>query len=66
LTLGLCGLRWAEVIGLQVRDVDLKNNLLTIQKSLSEVNGIFHQATTKTSNTRVIPISELLAGYLQG
>ena len=66
MTLGLCGLRWAEVIGLQVRDVDLKNNLLTIQKSLSEVNGIFHQATTKTSNTRVIPISELLAGYLQG
>ena len=66
MTLGLCGLRWAEAIGLQVRDVDMKNNLLTIQRSLSEVKGIFHQATTKTSNIRVIPISELLAGYLQG
>ena len=66
LTLGLCGLRWAEAIGLQVRDVDLKSNLLTIQRSLSEVNGIFHQTTTKTANTRVLPIPDLLSGYLQG
>ncbi len=65
LILGLCGLRWAEAIGLQVRDIDFQQNLLTIRRSISEVNGSFHESTTKTSKTRVIPFPEILSSYLQ-
>ena len=65
LILGLCGLRWAEAIGLQVRDIDFQQNLLTIRRTLSEVNGSFHESTTKTSKTRVIPFPEILSSYLQ-
>lgn len=38
LTLGLCGLRWGELVGLQVGDVDFKRQRIHVRRSATEVN----------------------------
>lgn len=37
LTLGLCGLRWGELVALRVEDVDLQRDRLTISKSITRI-----------------------------
>ena len=39
LTLGLCGLRWGELVALRVEDVDLQRDRLTISKSITRIGG---------------------------
>ena len=62
--LGMCGLRWAEAMGLQVKDINLDTSRITISKSLSEVRGKFYETTTKTKSVRVVPIPSQLAPQL--
>jgi len=63
--LGMCGLRWAEAMGLEVKDINLETKRITVSKSLSEVRGKFYESTTKTKNVRVVPISNYLAPLLE-
>jgi integrase len=58
LLLGFTGIRWAEAVGLQRRHVGLQR--ITIETTLSEVNGHFYRVPPKTrSATRTVhlPVS---------
>jgi integrase len=54
LWLGLMGTRWAETVGLEWNKV--QREMVTIDSSLSEVNGQFHRVPTKTYAARRLPI----------
>ena len=62
---GLTGLRWAEIIALTPEDIDFKSNKLTVNKSLSEINGKFQEVTPKSGKSRTLVIPELLAKELR-
>ena len=57
---GLCGLRWAEVIGLQVRDIDPQGRFIVISRTISEVSGKYFESTTKNEQTRVVQVPQIL------
>jgi len=63
LTIGALGMRWAEIVGIQVQDFDPENNSITVCRSLSEDGGNFYETTTKTGNTRVIYLPNFLIQY---
>lgn len=62
---GLCGLRWAEVIGLQVRDIDPDGKFIIVSRTLSEDSGKFYETTTKNEQTRVVQAPQLLQDRLK-
>lgn len=48
------GTRWAETVGLDWGQI--RQGMVTIDSSLSEVNGVFHRVPTKTYAVRRLPI----------
>jgi len=62
---GLTGLRWAEIIGLRVSDIDLNSGRVVVEKSISEVDGYFHEKSTKSGQSRVVAIPRYLNPYLE-
>jgi integrase len=54
--LGVSGLRWAEAVGLQRRNVDLLRKRITVVTTLSEVARGFVRTTTKTHAQRSVPL----------
>jgi integrase len=62
LWLGLMGTRWAESIGLEWRQIS--GGEVTIDSSLSEVNGRFHRVSTKTYAVRRLPIPSTVMNHL--
>lgn len=62
-----CGLRIGEILGLTWNDIDLKNNLLYVNKQWKLLrNGSFGFGTLKSKNsTRVIPLTENLSKELK-
>jgi integrase len=50
--LGAVGLRWSEVAGLKVRDIDFLRKRLTVRETVAEVNGHIHDADVKTDASR--------------
>jgi integrase len=65
LLMGICGLRWAEVIGLKASDFDENCQKLKVSRTLSEINGLFHETTTKTNQDRIVYIPKSLAEMLE-
>jgi hypothetical protein len=53
--LGVCGLRWAEAICLERRNVDLLQRRLSVATSLSEVGGRFIRTMTKSHAHEACP-----------
>jgi len=66
LVMGALGPRWAEAIALKKRDFDLENRQLTIERSVSEVNGQFHLKSTKTNKERTLPLPEFIISKIEG
>jgi integrase len=62
---GLTGIRWAELIALTPNDFDFKEKTVSISKSNSEVNGVFHLVSTKSGKARILPIPDLILGDLR-
>lgn len=62
LVAGMLGLRWAELIGLTPEDFNFKSNpkTLTLNKSVSEINGRFELVTPKSGKSRILPIPNVL------
>lgn len=54
LTLGLCGLRWGELAGLQVGDVDFERQRIHVLRTVSEIRDRFVVGTPKTGETRTV------------
>jgi integrase len=60
LVLGLCGLRWGELVGLQVKDLNVSAGTITIRRSLVEINGKLEESTTKTYRWRIVHLPAIL------
>jgi len=60
LVLGLCGLRWGELVGLQVKDLNVTAGTITIRRSLVEINGKLEVSTTKSHRWRIVHLPEIL------
>ena len=54
LTLGLCGMRWGELVPLRVRDVDLDRHRIMVDVSAPMVGGKVTPGDTKTHEGRSI------------
>lgn len=70
LTLGLCGLRWGELVGLQAGDVDLEAGHIHVVRQKKELGGKLIDGPPKYGKTRFAPIpapvADLLAARLVG
>lgn len=65
LTLGLCGLRWGELEGLQAGDVDLKRQRIHVRRSATEVCHEIVVDVTKTGEKRTVIFPRLLQSCLE-
>ena len=65
LTLGLCGLRWGELVGLHVGDVDFARQRIHVLRTVSEIRDHFVVGTTKTGETRTVIFPSLLRPCLE-
>ncbi len=65
LTLGYCGLRWGEMVALQVADVDLVKRRISVTKSVSQIGKDFHEGAPKSYENRTTPIPNEVAKILQ-
>lgn len=63
-TLAYTGLRWGEVSGLRVRDVDTQRHRLTITQNAVYVNGAIMVGTPKTHARRSVPYPRFLSAPL--
>lgn len=63
--LGMAGLRWGELAGLQVQDVNLDSRRLHIQHQITENNGKLIYGLPKYGKRRIVPIIEPLAVLLE-
>lgn len=64
--LAFTGLRFGEVRGLAVKDVDTKKNRIHVNWSVTELStGGFHRDAPKTYRRRAVPIPAFLAERLQ-
>jgi integrase len=64
LVLCYCGLRWGELAGLRVRDVDLMRRRITVARSVTEVNGHLDWTDGKTHTRRSVPVPRFLVDDL--
>lgn len=62
---GLTGIRWAELVALTRNNFDFKDKTVSINKSISEVNGKLHHVSTKSGKARILPIPELIFAPLR-
>jgi integrase len=63
--LGVSGLRWAEAVGLELRNIDLLRRRISVVTTLSEVAGGFVRTTTKSHAQRSVPLPPSLATALK-
>ena len=61
---GVTGLRWAEIVGLKVDDINLDICRAVVDKSLSELNGNFIYKSTKSGQTRSVVLPKYLHPHL--
>lgn len=65
LTLAYCGLRWGELSGLRVRDLDLTRRRLTVQQTVVADKGYQRVEPPKDYEHRSIPIPAFLVDALR-
>lgn len=61
----MTGIRWGELVGLNVEDVDFRSSRLDINKSISEVGGKLEEGPPKNGSRRSVPFPAVLAPALQ-
>lgn len=59
------GMRQGELFGLRWADIDFKNRKVTVERSLSEVRGVYALGQTKNGKTRIIDISDTTVAALK-
>jgi integrase len=65
LVAGLCGLRWGEVVGLQVQDVDPNGKQIVVCRTISEVSGQYFAEDTKNHQARVVQVPQIMQEKLR-
>lgn len=61
LVLAYCGLRWGELAGLHVADVDMLRRRLHVRRNAVNVGGVVEVGTPKTHERRTVPFPRFLA-----
>ncbi|NKS66798.1 tyrosine-type recombinase/integrase [Rhodococcus hoagii] len=64
LMLAYTGLRWGEVTGMRVRDLNLLRRRATVDENAVEVGKTIHVGTPKTHKRRTVPLPDFLVPYL--
>jgi integrase len=64
LVLAYTGLRWGELAGLRVRDIDFGRGRLEVHSTMIEVNGYLQESTTKDYEERSIPVPAFILEQL--
>lgn len=64
LMLAYTGLRWGEVTGMRVRDLNLLRRRATVDENAVEVGTTIHVGTTKTHKRRTVPLPDFLVPCL--
>lgn len=64
LTLGLCGMRWGELVALRVEDVDLQRCRLHIWRSITRLSSEMVETDPKTHEGRVVMFPQILRPLL--
>jgi integrase len=64
LTLAYCGLRWGELAGLHVADVDILRRRIHIRRNAVNVGGVVEVGTPKTHERRTVPVPRFLVDML--
>lgn len=59
-TLAFTGLRWGELAGLRVRDLDVKRGRLSVSRSVAERGGVVTVGPTKTGKARQVGVPPAL------
>ena len=54
------GLRWAEMVGLRVKDIDFERRRIRVSENAVEVDGIIEVGTPKSHKRRTVPFPHLL------
>jgi integrase len=54
--LAYCGLRWSELSGLRVADVDLRRGRLEVQHTVTKSGGVQHEGVPKSHEARSVPV----------
>ena len=57
---GVSGLRWGELIALQAKDFADDGRFVQVTRSLSEVSGHFYDVSTKSGQTRVVYLPNMI------
>ena len=65
LTLGLCGLRWGELVGLQIGDVDFTRQRIHIRRSATEVRHRIVVDVPKNGEYRTVIFPSMLKTCLE-
>ncbi|PQZ91678.1 site-specific integrase [Arthrobacter sp. MYb227] len=60
LVLAYCGLRWGEVTGLRVRDVNMIRRRLQLEQNAVDVGGKIMVGTLKSHKSRAVPFPKFL------
>jgi integrase len=63
LTAALTGLRWGELAGLRIDDIDFRVGAIVVRRTLSEV-GKLYLKDTKSHRVRVVPLPQVLVREL--
>ncbi len=64
LVLAYTGLRWGELAGLRVRDLDFVRGRLDVQSTMIEVDGYMEESSPKDYEERSIPVPEFILEQL--
>ena len=56
LTLGYCGIRWGELTALQVGDLDLEKQLITVSRNVVQIGSKLVPGTPKSGEARRVPV----------
>jgi integrase len=64
LMLSYCGLRWGEVVGLRVRDLDMLRKRAAISENAVQSGTQIYVGTTKGHKQRTVPLPAFLLPYL--
>lgn len=56
LLLGLCGLRWGEMSGLKVEDVDYARNRIHVRRNVTRIGSKWEETSPKSHEMRDVPM----------
>lgn len=65
LTLAYCGLRWSELVGLNVEHVDANAKRINVDRALVSVSGRLEETTPKNHQARSVPIPDFILDLLE-